>query len=453
MRARLLRLVEKIHLDGHVRLLMGPSLISLVVKLLSAALTYLMFVALARVMSVAEFGKFSFEFNLATFLCFVAGFGLHNAILRWLPEYEVADDVERQRSVFTWSLYVTLAGSAVVILLMAAFDALGGWRAVLNFEFSLSSMFLVIPLAYAELVSASLRSKGSIIWSLLPKDVVWRILVIGAAACLMFQGWVTFSEFAIAYLTVSLSILVAIQLAVFHRRLGGFVFVLSVPRSVRKAWTRTAIPIWLAGILISLTTYIDVVLVGILTGPTETAIYFTAARTANLMTLLLAASNMVFAPLISRFIHSGDRVGLQRLLSLNALGIGIPTLAAYLVILLFGRTLLGFFHSEFVAGYTSLVILGAGYLINALCGPMSYVMQIGGLERQYLRIMAVSYAGVLAFQLATVPYLGAEGVALGSALGFVVWNLWSRHVAIKRLGIDPTILGLRGAIWRRLRRG
>jgi O-antigen/teichoic acid export membrane protein len=441
---RLADLVARLRGDGAIRQLAGPSLISVVVTILSAGLTYLMFVALARVMTVAEYGRFSFTFNLATFLCFVAGFGLHNAILRWLPEYQARNQPDAQRAVFAWSLGMTLLGSLLTwtaaVAGLVALDAVG----LAPPDASKAALLLLAPLAFAELISASLRTRDALIWSLAPKDVAWRVIVLGWCAALLATGRAVSAGAAILVMGVALSGLVAVQLVAYFRRSGG----LSAHRGGAAAsdaagWRRTATPIWLAGILISLIQYMDVVLVGLMRGPVETAHYFVAARTASLMGLLLVGSNMVCAPIISRLIHSDRYDELRRVLMLNAIGIAVPTLAVLLVFVVFGRFVLAIFGAEFAGDYDLLVVLSIGYALNALGGPMSYVLQIAGQERAYLRIMTITYAGTFVFQLVTIAAFGAIGAAIGSAAGLLVLNLWSRRVAIGRVGVDPTILSTR----------
>lgn len=440
---RLLASARRLGGDGQLRQLALPSIIALGIKLASAGLTYVMFIALARVMTVADFGAFSFQFNLATFLCFVAGFGLHNAILRWIPEYEAREDASLQHRVFTWSLWVTGLGCVLTLAFIAL--SFGAARAVGagSDKLSLASMLLIVPLAYAELMSASLRTKEALLWSLLPKDIVWRLAVLGWCAYLWLGAQLVSAEQAVLFMAGSLGLLVSSQLI----RLRALLQPAERPTGssvMTREWRKTLAPIWLAGILISLIQYMDVVLIGLLRDSVETALYFTAARTAGLMSLLLVASNMVCVPIISRLVHRGQRSELQRILKLNVIGIAIPTGLGLIVVVVFGRQLLSIFGPGFEQAYWPLVILSLGYLLNALAGPMSYLFQISGEERVYLKIMTISYLASLIVQVGLVVTVGMIGAAIGSAFGLTMLNLWSRHVAVKKTGVDPTIF----ALWR-----
>ena len=66
--------------------LLGPGIISLVIKVAGAGLSYVMLVAFAHLLSPAEYGVFAFSFNLSIVVAAFFGFGYATAITRlvWL---------------------------------------------------------------------------------------------------------------------------------------------------------------------------------------------------------------------------------------------------------------------------------------------------------------------------------------------------------------------------------
>ena len=65
---------------------LSKSLVSLVIKVATAGLTYGMYVILSRSMGLAEYGYFAFGLSLATILSIGANYGQQTAILRYWPE-------------------------------------------------------------------------------------------------------------------------------------------------------------------------------------------------------------------------------------------------------------------------------------------------------------------------------------------------------------------------------
>lgn len=427
--------------DDLIAKLVRGGLVALIIKVGAAGLSFLMFLVLARAMSIEEYGRFGFAFSLATFLSVVASIGMHTGILRWWPEYEGRNEPGHARAALKFGGVATLAAATVLALVLAL--AAGGhtvWGAG-GYTYLWGAAALIIPLALSEYVASAMRARGSVAWALMPKDIVWRLAVFAAGAAAILFAVSLSALSALWLLTVLLAILVLAQIGKLLKDLGP-VGVATAAGLDSRPLVAAVLPMWGAAMLSALTQHVDVLLLGIFTSPEQTGPYFAAVRIANLLNLMLVASNMVSAPLISRLYYKGEQAQLQRTLRFIAIGIAIPTLAAFLLIVAFGGWLLEWFGAGFSVAYWPLVLLSGGFAFNALCGPTGYVLQMTGLERSYLKIMMITYACVIGFQLIAIPALGMLGAAMGSAAGLVSWNLWSRHVGISRAGLDPTILAL-----------
>ena len=105
---------------------------------------------------------------------------------------------------------------------------------------------------------------------------------------------------------------------------------------------------------------------------------------------------------------------------------------------------LGWFGDAFVVGATCLVWLAVGQVVNALCGPVMYLLNMTGHERQAQRIVWIAAIGNLAMNVWAIPRFGIEGAAVATALSMALWNV-AAAVAVKRL------LGL--LVWDAIRGG
>ena len=115
--------------DAAARRLLGGGIVSIAIKVASAALTYLMFVLVARATGAAAFGQFSFGFNLATFLSVVGGLGLHVLIMRWWPEYKAKAEPALGAAALRWTNRATLAATAVLTIGLAVVGVVIGLAA------------------------------------------------------------------------------------------------------------------------------------------------------------------------------------------------------------------------------------------------------------------------------------------------------------------------------------
>lgn len=441
--AKLIAFLRRFTSDPSFSSLAKGSILTLLLKVSSAVLTYVMFVLFARVMTAEAFGEFSMGFNLGTVFAVLASLGAHVGITRWWPEYNASGEDILSRKVLYWGAAVTATGAAAGSLILAASGviAINYWSSDLGYV--LVAATLVGPIAFAEYFSNALRAQGSVFISQIPKDLAWRI---GGCLVALLSAWFAFplsASTALLCISGILAFLIAAQFSYIWRK-APYVSTSAyrLPREKKREWYATMGPLWGAALLHAFVQYIDVLLVGFFLGSAEAGEYFAVVRTANLMGLMLVASTMICAPLISKYVHTGDIATLQRMLRVVSVIITIPTIFAFLMVVVLGQWLLSLFDPAFVTGYTALVVLGFGHTLNALCGAVGYTLMLSGHEGRYFRIMVISYAGVLAFQLVAIPLFGIVGAALGASIGMVVWNMWARHVAITKVGVDSTVFCL-----------
>ena len=83
--------------------LLGSGMISLLIKVSGAGLSYLMFVAFAHLLNAQDYGVFAFSFNLAVVVSAFAGFGYSTAIMRYWPKYLAQGLPEYANGAIRWA--------------------------------------------------------------------------------------------------------------------------------------------------------------------------------------------------------------------------------------------------------------------------------------------------------------------------------------------------------------
>ncbi len=427
--------------DMAKRLLSGGALAALI-KIASAAAAYVMLVVLARLMSPDEYGRFAFGLSLALTLSFVFSFGLPVASLRFWPQHNVKSEQGLARSFVAHGFSAVTIGAIICSgLFFVAATTITASNPSYSVDYWLVMAVLIALMAVAEFAQASLRADGAILLSMGPRDVGWRLLVIAVSLVAVGALPAFDAEQVLWIATACLAVTTLPQLIYARRRLqiGRADF---AAKTEWPTWLRASWPMWGSAVLLALVQQFDVVLLGLFLGPEETGPYFAALRTASLIALLLFAANMVAAPLISKYHHSADHEGLRRMSRLLIVGITLPTLVGFLGLVVFGRWLLSVFDPAFADAYGLLVILGSGFAITALAGPVNYFLQMIGYERNNLRIQAAIYGGVVVVQCILVPLVGPMGAAIPSAIGAGLGAIWAVLLLRNRIGIDPSIIGL-----------
>ena len=197
---------------------------------------------------------------------------------------------------------------------------------------------------------------------------------------------------------------------------------------------RLALPIWIGSVLHLILSWADTAMLSAWLTETDVAHYRAAFRLAALLTFTQFAVNALGAPTFGALHAAGDVEGLRR--TVHRIGwlntaVALPGL---LFLLALGPWLLSFWGPAFASAdaVTALGILAAAQALNALSGPVMYLLNMTGGERAGLLILALSAVVQVVLGVVLVPDHGLIGAALSAALGMAVWNgvglFWVRRV-------------------------
>lgn len=423
---------------------LGKSVASLLIKVVTAGLTYFMFVVLARSMGTEHYGHFAFGFSLATMLAIGASMGQQTAILRYWPEDMGKGDEAGATDALKSGWALTLIASVVLSgLLCAAALVFGLVTADMGQVLHLfAASLLILPMAAGEYGSSALRAQGSVWTALLPRDVIWRSLVPGLV-WFLFIGGTSLGGAQALLLTAALLVLALVLQALAARMRGyrnGIGF-----SGLKTYWQqRGGASRWfLAGtVLDSAALNFDIVLVGLMVAVEASGLYFNAFRTAGLLTLFMFAITLVIAPMVARHYHAGQMRQAQAITAFCAWAGFLFSLVVFAGFVMFGGPILSLFGASYAEGYWVLIILSVGLLMDAATGPTRIVMMMTGHERQYVKIFGTIMLAGFALQLVVIPLFGIVGAALVNAGARIVAQVaiavWTRRHA----GIDTSLFGL-----------
>jgi O-antigen/teichoic acid export membrane protein len=420
--------------------LVGSGIISLLIKFAGAGLSYLMFVAFARLLTAEDYGVFAFSFNLAIVISACAGFGYSTAVMRYWPKYLAQGKPDYAKGVIKMGSLLTAFGVLTALVIGLTSDRIAGAQSTRNF-FSVS--VLAATFCLGDFAAGVLRAQNSVIGSMLPRDVLWRIIAPLAAFAVVWLGYAAGSTMAIYICAAVLLLLILWQIYLIGEgvtKTAGHVIAQS-----DWAGTKTSLlPLWGASIVFAMIQQMDVVVVGYLMGGAETGAYFAAQKTATLLSLVLIAGGLVTAPTMAALYEKKNYAELQKLCKQLVIAIAVVTLLGFVFLVFTGNILLSFFNHSFTSAYSILLILALGCMVDAISGPTAYLMQMTSYEKSYLKIMVVCYVLVILLQFVLIPRFGGLGAAFASASGTIIWNLWSIWLLRVKAKIDPSIIGL---IW------
>ncbi len=433
------------------------SWLALVYRCSGAVVTFLFGVSFARMMSIEEYGVLM---SLMTFTFIAATVGLVGQqllVLREIPSLAARKNYTAISSIVAKRVRVTCLGSiAATVTALLVFVAAHGQGGIFGrWEYS-TSLLLVLPLALIEMQSSVGRALGSVNLALVPKDVLWRLLIIllGGALFVTYGHPVKAADvFVIA--TGVLVLLIAIQqVHLRHLADGHRLFTTAVRRSKDSIadLLSTSAPFWVTSVASILFATIDVVVVSVMVGPESGGYYYAANRISLLLDFFLSTFAIPAAPLIARLFDEDRRAEIIRVASGAALAAFVAVLGCVVALALAGDIVLMSFGEAFVRAHGVLMVLALGQLASTYFGVGSIALNMTGHQRAAMYIMVItSVLGIVAMVGATWTF-GIWGTAVVAASVGVATRVWMAAHIHAAEGIDLTATTMLRTIARRATR-
>jgi O-antigen/teichoic acid export membrane protein len=427
--------------------LVGGGVVAIAVKLSSAGLNFFMFLMAALVTTPRDFGLFSTIFAAASLVSFVNVVGQQSVALRFWPQYAGAGRMTLAYAMLWRSIATVAAG----LLLGAALFGLAGilplgadlpeWLAL-----CLCGALLSVVLGWSEFLSSVLRARGQLLGALLPRDIIWRAAFVAALGL----AWLVHGPLPAVWVALICGGLLA--LCMLGQTIRLLFEVARAPRQVLTAaetaeFSRVTYGLWGVNAIPPALGQISTLLVAAILGPEIAGAVFVAERTARLIDLPLNGINQVLAPHISRNFHLKGASSVQYASSLTAVvsfAIAVATMAVFAIL---GTWMLGLFDPVYAneTMWIVLMIFGLSLTLSAACGPTALLLQLTGHQDALLRIFTLAgVAGVPLTAFAAWQF-GPVGAAVAIALTMAASTLVPVRVAIREIGVNPTILGWVGA--------
>lgn len=166
--------------------------------------------------------------------------------------------------------------------------------------------------------------------------------------------------------------------------------------------------------------WVDVIAVFILLGPAVGGIYGAINRCVRLGVMLEHTARIVTGPVISSALAIGDVARARQVFS-GATGLLIlGAWPFYLLLMIFGPTVMSVFGPGFEAGAPALLIIGPAMLLAASAGGVQSMLLMGGHSRwQLLNKSAALFVAVL-LNIMLIPVWGIAGAATAWASAVLV---------------------------------
>lgn len=400
----------------------------------SGAMAFVLAVLLARFLGSVGYGRYTLAFAWSSLLLTPAILGLNTFLVRGIAVYEV----EEQWPLMKGLLFRT---NQLVLLTSTTIAVCGTVVAFTWFSPSFRGPFcvamLLVPLTALTLLrQGALQAFGRVATGQLPEYLIRPLLIIVGVVALEFVGRLTpttalganVTSVAVAFIVGALLLRRALPAALRSVR----------PEFVAREWLRASLPMMLIAGVWTANNYATTLLVGTLDGSRAAGVYSVVQKGAEVIVLVLTATNMALAPAIARLYARRDRQGLEHTtehMARATLLVSAPIAVAFMV---FPHIYLGLFGASFQTGAAALIIMALGQLVNAAAGPAGNVLLMTGQERMAVRAVAAGLLANVVLAIVLVPPLGITGGAIAFASSLVLWNTALVVLARHHVGVNVT---------------
>jgi O-antigen/teichoic acid export membrane protein len=406
------------------------------VKLAAGISSYLIFVLLARIMGVDEFGLFSFCFSIIMIIGFSGNYGQQVFLVKQIPKERSHNNKGRELGAYYFSSFITLIAAIIGFLTFLTLVYLD--FIPLSFTEALIAGVLCFLFSVSQTTIGVLRVQDKTLFGIFTRDLMWRLLSIILVFIFMWMNMSVNTYSALLIFTLSLLPIVILHLKVIF---DNFDFK-GVIRSVQfREWFNVSSGLALIAVISSVDLYLYTIVLGNLLSKVDVGAFFVSLKTVELMNLFLMAVTLIVAPQISSLISSNKLHLLQKKCNEAILLQGVPALISGIFVLVFAEYFLGFFNEKYIEYVDLLRFLVVGVLVNALTGATGLMMQLGGMHWRQV----VYQGGSLIVSLMLLPYLVTYFGIIGAGISFIIskvlWNFLAIVAIRKKLGVDPSLLG------------
>lgn len=427
-------------LDQHTAEVVRGASLALFLKVVGAALSFGLNVAVARMFGPEGSGIYFIALTVMTIATVSGRMGLDNALLRFVAANASVRDWPVVRGVYLSGMAIaavaSLMSSAVMVI---AAPVLAG--SILNNPELAGpirwSAVAVWPVVMLTLHGEMLRGLKRIFAS----TAVSAVCLPGLAIPLMALVGTRHGPVGAVWAYAGAAILTAVVGWLLWRRATPELRAVKGSLGIH-ALLRSSMPLlWVASMSMGMN-WIATFTLGVWGTTSDVGVFNAAARAAFLVSFVLIAVNTITAPKFAELYQTGQITALARTARSSARLMVVVAAPILLLYLLFPGTIMGVFGQEFGRGAPALVVLAIGQAAGVVAGSVGYILMMSGHERQVRNSNLIAAIICVGLCIGLVPVWGPLGAAIavgGSLLARNAVEIWmvGRYLGIGALSLTP----------------
>lgn len=397
--------------------------------------------ALARILSIGDFGRYSYFISISTVASICLIWGFDRLVLK-LGSIEIAEANQLGFKQFLNNVYAATMFNALILLVAYLLIV---YLLNVSFKYEGAGFALIVAffVAIARISNTGTKCFNRVLTADMHINVVRPVVFIGLVflcflaldnvsylECLVIYG----ASFAISFFlswfynmtllsrhSIPIDISVSNQVFLIHRESSYF---------------------FLVSLGLPLLSNLDLIILGYFQDAKSISLYAIASRVTGLVLIGLVSANLIIAPKISVLFKTKKLKELQYMVQINNVFILLVSVVPISLLFFYSNGILAMFGEEYVDAAVLVKILILAQLVNVACGPVVLLTSLCG---EQVKTAATMLAGCLLLTICcyySIPKYGAVGAACSSVLSYCMINIYLVKIVKSEIGIDPSFLNL-----------
>ena len=182
---------------------------------------------------------------------------------------------------------------------------------------------------------------------------------------------------------------------------------------------------------------LDIVLITVLIGPAQAAVYTAATRFLVAGQVTAAAISTAAQPRLAEVLALDDRPAAKAIYQTATGWIVLSTWPIYLLCAVFADAVMTIFGSGYAGGRSVILVLAGAMLLAEVCGMVDMLLNMAGRTAWTLGNALLALSVMVGLDLVLIPRLGILGAAIGWAVALAVNNLLPLTQLVVTLRLHP----------------
>ena len=406
--------------------------VTLLIMVVSWGLEYLLQVYVGRHLGAEDYGDYAVAISAATLISYLCGLGAEDTIPRFLQTYQSSGQFTRMvgflrahlAAILVFSA-VTCAGGMVVVGVV--------WGDRMDHPLMII-WWLIPPLAVAEFLYIALTNFGRPVLSAGIHQLALPLLTIGGVFLLTILGGNLTDYRAVGVHALAAVFILPLYLVLVLRIFPKETWMLC-PAYEWRLWVITALPMLFSILAYYALGQVDLYAMEQAGSEKDVGIMAACMKTADFVYLTFSAAYLILSPHIATLVENGQVEKLRRLVRTAVRSILILSTVVAVVIILMGRTILGWFGEGFTDGYWPMLVL---LIVNIPQSALTLawpLLSLSGHERVPLPGFLIAVPVIYGSSLLIIPHFGIMGAVICKTVTSMLLFGWLAIELHRRVGV------------------